>query len=169
MSIDIQTGLDCFMQRNCWIPLALAAALTIIGSGCASRTSGYKITNDTVAFIKPGVTSRAELVENLGPPLFEMKNPHVVAYTWGKVRPTASRSSANVEVMQPQDRLGYPTAPPSGEESGLIESRRWIYCVALDDQDRVQRSETVKLEGETSLGNAVRRWAVGSPAPAAAK
>jgi len=135
--------------------MALAGAY----SGCASRTSGYKITHETVAFIKPGATTRAELVDNLGPPMFELRNPRVMAYTWGKVRPTASKPAASVQGMQPQ--TGYVAAPPSSEESGLVESRRWIYCIALDDEDRVVRSETVRMEGETSLESAVRGWMAG--------
>jgi hypothetical protein len=109
------------------------------------------------------VTTRAELVDNLGPPLFELGNPHVVAYTWGKVRPTGVKPAASVQGMGPSDQVGYAARQPAVEEGALVESRRWIYCVALDDQNRVVRSETVKMEGENSLESAVRRWAASPP------
>jgi hypothetical protein len=148
------------LGRGCWLWAGLAALLACALAGCASRTTGYKITDETVAFIKPGVTTHAELVENLGEPLLEIKDPHTLAYTWGKVRPIGGRPAVEAGGMQSQS-MSYAHQPVEIAEIGAVEARRWVFCIALDGQDRVQRFQTVKLQGETSLEGAVRRWALG--------
>jgi hypothetical protein len=145
------------------MPLARIIGVIVICAGCASRDSGYKVSNETVAFIQLGVTTRAEVVENLGTPLFELKEPHVAAYSWGKLRATGGNPAAAGQGYQRQE-MG--TAIPAGpvEETGLIETQRWIYCLRLDAGNRVTRAERIKLEGATSLEDAVRKWA-GSNSP----
>src|SRR6516225_12350562 len=76
------------LLRYSWLTLTgLASGLFM--PGCATSESGYKISDETIAFIQPGVTTRADVVENLGKPLLELNDPRVVAYSWGKVRATA--------------------------------------------------------------------------------
>jgi len=140
--------------------------LTILGlvSACATRDSGYKISEETIAFIKPGATSRSEVIENLGPPLLELKDPPVVAYSWGKMRVAGgARASANDDPMLRADRTGTAIIPPTGEQSELVETRRWICCIALDQKDQVTRVERVELPGAGSLEQAVRAWAASKP------
>lgn len=128
-----------------------------------TRDSGYRITKETTAFIRPGTTTRADLIENLGPPLFELKDANVLAYSWGKVRPTGARRVQNQEMNPQSGQPGYSTPqPPPLEETSAVEAKRWIYCVALDSEDHVTRAETLRLEGEPSLESAVRRW-IGAP------
>ncbi len=136
-------------------------------AACATRDSGYRITKETTAFVQPGVTTRADLIENMGPPLLELKDPHVLAYSWGKVHPKAvARAPGQDPSMAPggaANQAGYSAGPSPLEETGSVETERWVYCVALDDHDRVTRSETVKLEQAPSLEIAVRRWANAHP------
>ena len=125
---------------------------------CASRESGYKISDETIAFIQPRVTTRSDLIENLGPPLLEINNPHVIAYSWGKLHATGARPSA----VRPEDARETEMASTlrnPDDEPGLVESRRWICCIALDSKDRVARMERIKLAGAGSLEQAVRAWA----------
>ena len=141
--------------------LVLAVCMSLI-SGCATRDSGYRITSETTAFVQPGVTTRADLIENLGQPLLEIKDPHVLAYSWGKVRPKAGVRNGQDQSMLPGGQVGagtYIASPPTLEEYGSVEAARWVYCVALDDKDRVTRMQTVKLENQPSVEQAVRRWA----------
>jgi hypothetical protein len=134
----------------------LVAAL--FSSGCSTTTSGYRISNETVAFIQPGVTTRAELVENLGPPLLVLHDMPVVAYSWGKVRMTGGKAPVQ-ERMQPHHGTGYSVAPTAPEEPVGVESRRWLYCIALDEKERVTRQETIEIREAASLEQAVRDWA----------
>jgi hypothetical protein len=142
------------MHKRSWIASTLC--LIWLLPGCATQESGYKISDETIAFIQPGVTMRAEVVENLGPPLLELKDLRVVAYSWGKLRATGSRAPEQQGLQT--GSMGNAGGPPS-DDSGLVETRRWICCIALDDKDRVTRVERVAMEGATSLENAVRQWA----------
>lgn len=143
------------MRPICWTRILLGLLLTLILPGCATRDSGYKISHETVAFIEPGVTTRAEVVENLGVPLLDLPDARVSAYSWGKVRVSGSQPVVRDERLEPR-QMGYSTAPSAWQES---ESRRWAYAIAWDENDRVARTERIKVEGITTLDRAVREWA----------
>jgi hypothetical protein len=149
------------MKRDSLMEMAAILTLAWVLAGCATVNSGYRISDETVAFIRPGVTTQSEVVENLGPPLYELKAPHVMAYSWGKVRVTAGAPAVQDSSRQP----GLPSAPEPTPpvDSGSIESRRWICCIALDVDNRVTRFGRFELAGATSLESAVRQWAALSP------
>ena len=129
-------------------------------AGCATRDSGYRISDETIAFIEPGVTTRAEVIENLGQPLLEIEGGRVAAYSWGKMRAVASQTGTrNPGAQYSRMQMGYGAVPPPADEIALVEARRWIFCVALDEQGRVTRAERIKLEGAGSLEAAVQQWA----------
>ena len=140
-------------------------ALILLGcalAGCASRNVGYRISNETVEFIQPGVTARSEVVDNLGPPLIEIQNPHVVAYSWGKVRSGVNAPAGPQDqpvVMPGNSTYATPPPPPPMSDTAGTETERWIFCIALDAKDRVQRVGRLQLQGSGSLVNAVRQWA----------
>ena len=147
-----------FMKQLHCGAVALIWVIGLSLSGCATRDSGYKISEETIAFVQPGVTPRSEVVENLGPPLLELKNPHVVAYSWGKMHLTGTKPTVGQDPMQGRP-MGYGTAAPP-EEGVSVESRRWICCLSLDDNDKVVRVGRIELQGAGSLEQAVRAWAV---------
>jgi hypothetical protein len=145
--------------------VCLALSLGWVLAGCATQESGYKISEETIAFIQPGTTTRSDVIENLGTPLLELKEPRVVAYSWGKVRATGNRSSSAVYDDAMRNRnMAYSSIPEPVEETGLVETRRWLCCVGFDDKDRVTRVEKLKLEGAGSLEQRVRQWAAAAPA-----
>jgi hypothetical protein len=149
-------------QRYTWIGLF---ALVLALAGCATRDSGYKITDETIAFIQPGMTTRSDVVENLGTPLLELRDPHVIAYSWGKMRASAAKPAIRDPAITERN-MSYGVTPQAFEDGGLVEMRRWICCVALDEKDRVTRFGKVKIEPASSLEQAVRAWASGlAPAP----
>lgn len=151
--------------------LELVFSLLLAGAldGCATRSSGYRITNETIAFIQPGSTTRSEIIENLGPPLFELTEPHVVAYSWGRVHLTTNKAPSQEQSFQPAPAgVGGYAAPPSPspwEEEDSVESRRWICCVALNEKNVVTRTGKFEIKEATSLENAVRQWATSGTAP----
>jgi hypothetical protein len=147
------------MTRHNWRPAFWALIFGWALAGCATRDSGYKISNETIAFIQPGVTTRSEVIENLGTPLLELKGPRVVAYSWGKMRATGGGTQAVRDQTMGGREMGYGVGTAPTEETGLVETRRWVCCIALDDKDRVARVDKIKLEGATSLEKAVRQWA----------
>jgi hypothetical protein len=149
------------MKRAFWFSACVALLLTGGLSGCATRDAGYKISDETIAFVQPGVTTRAEVLENLGTPLLELKDPRVIAYSWGKMRATGGKPVVTDETMRARD-MGYNPMPEPLEETGLVETRRWVFCIALDGQERVTRVGKIKLENAGSLEKAVRDWATGA-------
>src|SRR5438105_751600 len=88
------------MKRLLCRQIVILFAVTSTLVSCATRDSGYKISDETVAFVQPGVTARTELIENLGPPLLELKSPRVVAYSWGRIHLTGARSGVRDDPMQ---------------------------------------------------------------------
>jgi hypothetical protein len=138
-------------------------ALLILGSvGCATSVTGHRISDKAIAFVHPGVTTRSEIVENLGPPLIEPKAPEVAAWSWGtgkaKLAPSGPEQVAvtgwpgNVTADSFVDTTPY-------SEIGSVEKRRWIYCLAFDAQGVVTRSARVEVKAGTSLEEVVKRWA----------
>ena len=149
------------MQCSFWRQLTLGALCAGLWAGCARTTTGYRISEETVAFVQPGATTRADLIENLGPPLFELLEPHVVAYSWGKAKGVVTSASAASDSLHagPSGPAGTMTTTGPAMESMSVESRRWLYCVALDASNHVIRSGKFELEGANSLEAAVRQWA----------
>jgi hypothetical protein len=144
-----------------WAWLAVLAAACGLTS-CATRDSGYKISEETIAFIRPGETTRAEVIENLGPPLLELRDIRASAYTWGKMRLAVSgKQVMREDPLQSRQMTGYSLAPPPSEEGTLVEHRRWLCCLAFDDQGKVRRVERIRVEGSPSLEKALRDWAAG--------
>jgi hypothetical protein len=66
------------------------------------------------------------------------------------------------EAAQNRQQLGVSANVTPSEGTGLVESRRWIFCIALDDSDRVTRAGRLELQGAGSLERAVRDWAAGA-------
>jgi len=149
------------MKRTSATAAVVGLLLILMLPGCATHESGYRITEETVAFIHPGATTRAEVIENLGPPLLNLSNPNVIAYSWGKERATGNISATDRQQAAENRQMGssIPAASFGGESADLVESRRWAYCIALDDADHVTRTGRVEVQGAGSLERAVREWA----------
>lgn len=146
-----------------WIQLSFLFAMALSLTGCAMRQTGYKIDEETVAFIQPGETSRAEVIENLGPPLMDLPDVKASAYSWGKLRATGGKPAVRDPTIRDPGmdsrQMGYGIAASQIDEGGLVEWRRWVCCIAWDANDRVRRVERIQVEPGTSVENAVRSWA----------
>jgi hypothetical protein len=150
------------MPSKSWIATGLSLFLVCGLAACATRDSGYKISNDTIAFIQPGVTTRAEVLENLGQPLIDIPDLNVAAYSWGKMRVSSNGKSAAAATGGVDPRQSnYSMGPaPSDDDSVLVESNRWAFCIAYTEQGKVARIERIHVEGAPSLEKAVRDWAM---------
>ena len=47
--------------------------------------AGTKLESTTISFIKPGRTTRAEVIQKLGEPSLDMPELDLIAYTWAQV------------------------------------------------------------------------------------
>ena len=62
--------------------LVLALAVSVASCGCAGVSAGHRIGADTIAFITPGITTKQEVLENLGSPLFDLEGGRLIACYW---------------------------------------------------------------------------------------
>jgi hypothetical protein len=127
-------------QRSGFWIISVIALLLACG-GCSHTTAGLKMSGDRIAFIRDGVTTRAEVVETLGQPLYDLQPERAVAYAWeteGDFGLGASVFGSYKEISRKHDRF--------------------LFCVHIDEHGIVsQHGETRQLETESS-NDAIRRW-----------
>lgn len=125
-----------------------AISLTaILGSvGCGTTRAPNTIRSDAIAFLRDGVTRRAEVLDNLGQPLVVLDKEHAIAYAWSTKRQSS-----------------YDEVPPW--LVGVDNSQRRMLCIALDEKDVVQRHAVVKGPDGGSLAADLGNWVNGTPKP----
>jgi hypothetical protein len=64
------------------LPVLWGCAAIIIPSSENQVMSGRKITSENTAFIKPGFTTRDEVIKELGRPDMDLKDSRTIAYCW---------------------------------------------------------------------------------------
>jgi outer membrane protein assembly factor BamE (lipoprotein component of BamABCDE complex) len=118
--------------------LLLSLVLSAL-SACRHVTVGFALTRKQVAFVKPGVTTRSEVLENLKEPLLDLPADRTMVYVW-------------------QTRQGlHPTF--GGEKYDIGGgSDRWLYCIRFDADDRVMKHETIRQHAEESPIKAAQDW-----------
>jgi hypothetical protein len=126
--------------------LQLLLVLTLLLPGLAllagcSHTHGLQMTTERISFIQKGTTTRTEVVENLGPPLFDLGPERTIAYAW------ETESSMNT---------GY-TVFGSYHE---IEKKasRWLFCVHFDESNKVDRSGKTKQPDTETATDSILKW-----------
>lgn len=122
--------------------LVLALAVSAATCGCASVSAGYRIKPDAVSFITPGITTKQEVLENLGSPLFDLEGGRLIAYYWE----TTGQLKASF--------FGF------GPEAGEIgpKQKQWAFCVAFDVGGRVARRATISTKHDETVHDAVLKW-----------
>ena len=122
--------------------LALVSVLAFVGNGCAVVTGGHRITPTMVSFIRSGITTRQELLENLGPPTLDLEDGRLIAYTWE----TTGQQYASFFFV---DRHWGEIGP---------RQRQWAFCVAFDKTERVAHRATICCGQEETLRAATLSW-----------
>lgn len=117
-----------------------AVALLAAGVGCSHTTTGLRMTSERIAFVRNGATTRAEVVENLGPPLYEFESERTIGYTWET------------------EGIGWEYSI-LGDYHEINQKRdRWYFFLRFDENNKVSRhGKARKLEAE-SLKEALARW-----------
>lgn len=62
------------------VPLGCAAIIIPVPEH--EVLSGRKITSENIAFIEQGITSRSDVIQELGPPYMDLKELRTIAYSW---------------------------------------------------------------------------------------
>jgi outer membrane protein assembly factor BamE (lipoprotein component of BamABCDE complex) len=122
--------------------LVLALAVSVASCGCASVSAGHRIGADTISFITPGITTKQEVLENLGSPLLDLEGGRLIAYYWE----TTGKLKASWFWF--------------GREGGEIgpKQKQWAFCVAFDVSGRVTRRATISTENDETVRDAVLKW-----------
>jgi len=127
--------------------VALSILLSF-GSGCRTTVSGTKISQEQIAFIQPGGTTKREIIENLGPPTWEWEKQRGIAYKWEK-----GVAYETQELSSGTEFVGFSSS---------------AFCAAFDENDRLIKRTFIKAEGSNELKDAVLKW-LESPLPAVEK
>jgi hypothetical protein len=139
--------------------LLLRSAITVVATAALSAgclylpetekkvLRGEQVTQQQRQAIRPGVTTRGEVLGSLGPPDIEWENERVFAYRW-EMR---------------QGLLLYAIGGGYDAEAGIIEvPQGYLLLVQFDEFDRVRRVEQLPDKALQSFGKQVRQWAAGS-------
>jgi hypothetical protein len=127
-----------FLQLPLLTMLVWSAVPLFIG---CSHTHGLKMTPERTAFIQNGITTRTEVIETLGPPLYELGPERIIAYAW--------ETESNVTT--------YYTALGSYHEFDKSHSS-WLYCVHFDERNNVARSGKIRQLDTESYTEAIMKW-----------
>ena len=134
----------------CLLPAALLMGCVVVPLPSDGKTYGKVITREQVRFIVPGLTTRAEVTEQLGDQSRDSPQMPVLAYAWEK-----STLGWGWAVANP---------PPKWENFYRLHERNdgsdWqAFFVAFDDAGKVSRTKFVRLSGGNSLDEQLENWA----------
>jgi hypothetical protein len=116
-------------------------ALLLACGGCSHTAVGLKLSGDRIAFIRDGVTPRAEVLETLGLPLYDLQPERTIAYAW-----------------ETEGSVGFGYTVVGSYKETYRKHDRFLFCVRFDEHGIVsQHGETRQSETESS-NDTIRRW-----------
>ncbi|EEF59287.1 hypothetical protein [Pedosphaera parvula] len=123
---------------------------------CGGCSAFWKRDRQMVDFIKPGITTKAEVLENLGQPLWVEEGG--LAYLWNP-------SWGAYPHRRASSRSNYKRSTQSGsqhEGRHNVDREYAVFCVAFDSRDHVSESEFLQV-GDGSADDEVAAWFHKSP------
>ena len=145
MKTRIRDSSWLFQQIWC---LYLCVAFLLGGLAACAPNS---FPQDSLAFVHPGNTTRAEVIENFNTPTYDLKEPHVIAY----LKDTIVGSAPHSTLDRTQSPLLY------HEDPGQADRETELLCFLLDDHDHVLRFGKIMVDGKTQPQAAITEWAKG--------
>jgi hypothetical protein len=136
-------------RAGLWKILVVVICLTslVFTDGCSSFPAREQ---RMVSFIKPGVTTKAEVLENLGEPIWQQERG--IAYLWNPSWSTHPRNRGAEFYAEHPEYAGYHNG---GRDS--VDHEYSVFCIAFDADGLVLRSEI--LEADSGATNeAVASW-----------
>src|SRR5258706_1461394 len=131
-------------QRTKDFAVMICLLVAVAGSGCAHVTGGTGIHADSVAFIKPGATTKAEVIENLGQPTWEAPSERVISYLW------ETTDGVNGDFFGRHCEFG-------------DDPTQHAFCIALDESNRVARAGFAKGKDFAELKKTIAAWSGSAP------
>lgn len=124
------------------IPALFAQGCIIMPTGEDKVLSGRQVTAEQLAFIRPGVTVKSEIIERLGEPDVFWEDERIFAYNW----------QMRTGILVPL--AGHPLKPTAA----LHIPVRYILLIQFDPNDRVKRFEVTRPSAFDSYGEHLEQW-----------
>jgi hypothetical protein len=152
-------GADLRSERNRWLSLLLLPLLlsAVVVAGCVAfpikfgeeeALAGRRIRPEDLAFLKPGITTRDEVVSKLGAPTLDLSDLGILSYVWIELK----EDWAAIWAL-PNPRLplaGVFFTPRTGD---------WALFVATDENGYVVRAGLDQRKPRDSIRSQARKWA----------
>jgi hypothetical protein len=130
----------------CWVWLMLGVEGCVIIPAPSKPLAGTRIEASQLRFITPGVTEDSQVLRELGRPDWRFQDIRVLAYSW------VMRTGYSIDFGGNTERLG----------------QAYDLFIELDEQNDVQRFETVKRGVHDTVRSQAVAWAKGQGNRAAA-
>jgi len=128
----------------------LGAVIAISLAGCVpiprDHVEGREIDPNAVTLIKAGITTRQEVIAQLGEPTAIWEQERVLVYSWDRVNWTV---------------IWFIPAGYTGQAGAINIYSKEMLLIQVDETDRVKRAESVVKPMSVSFGEFLRDWANG--------
>ncbi len=105
--------------------------------GCAHLNRPGHLGPASITFIKPGKTTKAEVLQRLGQPTWDWEQERVIAYRW--------------------EEMGEPSRF-NREQFSSPSLTQWAFCIAFDEDNIVSHHNLFKAPDSDVLKKKVQRW-----------
>lgn len=109
--------------------------------------AGTPVTEEQLAFLAPGVTTKSEVVDRLGEPDVIWEEARLFAYEW----------TVRQGILIWAVGAGY-----TGHAGATDLPKRYMLLVQFDERDRVQRFERAAWPSGQSHGRFLEQWVAGT-------
>jgi hypothetical protein len=135
----------------------MSCLLTLTGCFSVSvpltpTVTGYTIKPEHLEWVRPNETTRQEIVDNWGPPTFELRDERLLGYAW------TIDKSASWELW----RIGADPVIKEGHWGGVS---RHSALFAYDPRGRILKVQVIPVPESTTLEQAARDWLKGLTPP----
>lgn len=137
------------ISRGTLAPLMLLFAFWL--TSCKSKP----FSQDAVAFVRPGETTRQEVAQNFGQPTYESADRLLVGYAQEAIRSTTTTRAIRWEGGLPK----------TVESTSSVGRRRYVLCFAFDRAELVRRFQIISIPPDVEIATAVAAWSLQDSTP----
>ena len=130
------------------IPLLFIQGCIMLPIPSEKVIAGDQMTNKELNFIRPGITTKEEVVERLDDPDMIWEKERIFAYNW-QMRWGVLLWAFAV------GNVGGGAADAGAEDIG---QKNYVLIIRFDPNDRVERFETTKRSESDSYGEHLKKW-----------
>jgi hypothetical protein len=125
-------------------------AATLLCALCLVGCQSKPFSQDALAFVRPGETTRQEVVENFGQPTYESADHLLVAYAQETIRATVITPGIRWEEG----------VPKTVRRTDNVGQRKHALCFTFDSAQLVKRFQIISFEPDVEIATAVQQWGI---------